>query len=156
MLSVTQLHAGSAYNIVPDTATLAGTVRYFKDEMYELAAARMKAICDGMATMHGVEITLNLRNVFDVLINDDELSDIYMQAAGDIVGADNLDPETAPVTGSEDFADMLRVIPGAYCTVGHAGTVGLHNPGYVLDTSVLPVGASIMARVVERRLPLNG
>lgn len=156
VLSVTQLHAGSAYNIVPETATLAGTVRYFKDEMYDLAAERIKAICDGMATMHGVEITLELRNVFDVLINDDELSDVYMQAAGDIVGQENLDPQTSPVTGSEDFADMLRVVPGAYCTVGHAGTVGLHNPGYVLDTSVLPVGASIMARVVEKRLPFAG
>ncbi|OAN78527.1 amidohydrolase [Sulfitobacter sp. EhC04] len=155
VLSVTQLHAGSAYNIVPETATLAGTVRYFKDEIYALAAARMQAICDGMAVMHDVEITLELRNVFDVLINDDELSDVYMQAAGDIVGTENLDPNTPPVTGSEDFADMLRVIPGAYCTVGHAGTVGLHNPGYVLDTSVLPVGASVMARVVERRLPLS-
>ncbi len=154
VLSVTQLHAGSAYNIVPDTATLAGTIRYFDDGVYELAAKRMKAICDGMAAMHEVEITLDLRNVFDVLMNDDELSDVYMQAAGDIVGVENTDPNTAPVTGSEDFADMLRVVPGAYCTVGHAGTVGLHNPGFVLDTSILPVGASIMARVVERRLPL--
>ncbi|APE42182.1 amidohydrolase [Sulfitobacter alexandrii] len=155
VLSVTELHAGSAYNIVPDTARLAGTIRYFNDEMYRLAADRMQAICDGMAVMHGVEVALDLRNVFDVLMNDDELSDVYMQAAGDIVGEDNLDREAPPVTGSEDFADMLRVIPGAYCTVGHAGTVGLHNPGYVLDTSILPVGASIMARVVERRLPLT-
>ena len=156
VLSVTQLHAGAAYNVVPETATLSGTVRYFSDDMYALAERRMQAICDGMATMHDVEITLDLRNVFDVLINDDELSDVYMQAAGDIVGAENLDPNTPPVTGSEDFADMLRVIPGAYCTVGHAGTMPLHNPEYTLDPSILPVGASIMARVVERRLPLSG
>ena len=155
VLSVTQMHAGAAYNVVPETATLAGTVRYFSDDMYALAASRMQALCDGMAVMHGVEITLDLRNVFDVLINDDELSDIYMQAAGDIVGTENLDPNTPPVTGSEDFADMLRVIPGAYCTVGHAGTMPLHNPEYTLDPSILPIGASIMARVVERRLPLG-
>jgi len=155
VLSVTQLHSGVAYNVVPDTATLAGTVRYFNDEMYTLAAARMQSICDGMAAMHAVEITLDLRNVFDVLINDDALSDAYMQAAGDIVGLENLDPNTPPVTGSEDFADMLKVVPGAYCTVGHAGTMPLHNPEYVLDPSILPVGASIMARIVERRLPLN-
>ena len=155
VLSVTQLHSGVAYNVVPDTATLAGTVRYFNDEMYTLAATRMQSICDGMAVMHAVEITLDLRNVFDVLINDDALSDAYMQAAGDIVGLENLDPNTPPVTGSEDFADMLKVVPGAYCTVGHAGTMPLHNPEYVLDPSILPVGASIMARIVERRLPLN-
>jgi len=155
VLSITQMHAGAAYNVVPETATLAGTVRYFSDEMYALAAARMQAICDGMAAMHAVEITLELRNVFDVLINDDELSDAYMLAAGEIVGEENLDPNTPAVTGSEDFADMLRVIPGAYCTVGHGGTMPLHNPEYTLDPSILPVGASIMARVVEKRLPLS-
>jgi hippurate hydrolase len=124
--------------------------------MYALAEQRMQKICAGMASMHEVEITVDLRNVFDVLINDDELSDVYMQAAADIVGQENLDPQAPPVTGSEDFADMLRVIPGAYCTVGHAGTMPLHNPQYMLDPSILPIGASIMARVVERRLPLTG
>ena len=64
-------------------------------------------------------------------------------------------PNGAPTAGGEDFADMLRVVPGAYCTVGHGGTAPLHNPEYVLDTSILPVGASIMARVVEVRLPLS-
>ena len=156
VLSVTQIHSGAAYNVVPETADLAGTVRYFSDEMYKLAADRMKAICDGMAVMHDVEITLDLRNVFDVLINDDELSDVYMQAAGDVVGPENCDPHAQAVTGSEDFAYMLRVIPGAYCTVGHAGTMPLHNPEYTLDPSILPIGASVMARVVERRLPLEG
>ena len=156
VLSVTQIHSGAAKNVVPETAAQAGTVRYFSDEMYKLAADRMKAICDGMAVMHDVEITLDLRNVFDVLINDDELSDVYMQAAGDVVGPENCDPHAQAVTGSEDFADMLRVIPGAYCTVGHAGTMPLHNPEYTLDPSILPIGASVMARVVERRLPLEG
>jgi len=155
VLSVTQLHAGAAYNVVPETATLSGTVRYFSDDMYALAAKRMQEICDGMAVMHGVEVTLELRNVFDVLINDDALSDAYMEAAADVVGAENCNANAQPVTGSEDFADMLRVVPGAYCTVGHAGTMPLHNPEYTLDPSILPVGASIMARVVERRLPLG-
>lgn len=155
VLSVTQLHAGAAYNVVPETAQLAGTVRYFSDEMYALAATRMQEICDGMAVMHGVEVSLDLRNVFDVLINDDALSDVYMEAAADVVGAENCDANAQPVTGSEDFADMLRVVPGAYCTVGHAGTMPLHNPGFTLDAGILPIGASIMARVVERRLPLG-
>ncbi|NNE53145.1 MAG: amidohydrolase [Sulfitobacter sp.] len=155
VMSITQIHAGAAYNVVPETAELAGTIRYFKDEIYELAAKRLQRICDGFALSHDVEITLDLRNVFDVLINDDELSDAYMAAAADIVGPENLNPNANPVTGSEDFADMLRVIPGAYCTVGHAGTMPLHNPEFHLDPSILPIGASVMARVVEKRLPLN-
>lgn len=154
VLSVTQLHAGAAYNVIPEVATLAGTIRYFKDEVYTLAADRMQAICDGFALAHDVQITLDLRNVFDVLINDEALSDAYMDAAADIVGADNIFSKAEPATGSEDFADMLKVVPGAYCVVGHAGTVPLHNPSFILDPDILPIGASVMARVVEKRLPL--
>ncbi|QUJ75901.1 amidohydrolase [Sulfitobacter albidus] len=154
VLSVTQIHAGAAYNVVPEVATLAGTVRYFKDEIYDLATSRMQAICDGFALAHGVEITLDLRNVFDVLINDAALSDAYLEAAADIVGPDNVFDKDQPATGSEDFADMLKVVPGAYCVLGHAGTVPLHNPAFVMDEEMLGVGASVMARIVERRLAL--
>ena len=154
VLSVTQIHAGSAYNVVPERAELAGTIRYFDDAVYALAERRMQAICAGFALAHDVKIDLDLRNVFDVLVNDDDLSDAYLEAAADVVGPENISERNAPATGSEDFADMLKVVPGAYCVLGHAGTVPLHNPGFVLDQDILPVGASIMARIVERRLPL--
>ena len=152
VVSVTQIHSGSAYNVVPDTATLAGTIRYFKDEVCALAERRMQELCDGIAQAYGVRITLETRNIFNVLENDADLSDAYMEAAGDIVGPENVTLRKDPVTGSEDFADMLRVVPGAYCTLGHLGTVPVHNPAYVLDPGILPVGASILARIVERRL----
>ena len=152
VLSVTEFHAGSAYNIVPDTATLAGTVRYFSDDVIALVETRMKELCDGFALAHGVDIKLDLRNVFDVLINDADLSDAYLEAAADVVGKENVSDANQPATGSEDFADMLKVVSGSYCTLGHSGTVGLHNPGFFLDPDILPVGASIMARIVERRL----
>jgi amidohydrolase len=152
VLSVTQLHAGSAYNVVPDVATLAGTIRYFKEDVCNLAETRMRELCEGFATAYGVEITIDLRNIFDVLMNDAELSDAYLEAAADIVGKENVSGTDEPVTGSEDFADMLKVIPGAYCRIGHSGTTGLHNPSFFLDPELLPVGASVMARIVERRL----
>lgn len=152
VLSVTQLHSGSAYNIVPDTATLAGTIRYFKDEVCELAETRMRELCEGFAKAYGVEIHIDLRNIFDVLMNDADLSDAYLEAAEDIVGRENISGTDEPATGSEDFADMLKVIPGAYCRIGHSGTTGLHNPSFFLDPELLPVGASVMARIVERRL----
>ena len=152
VVSVTQLHAGSAYNVVPDTATLAGTIRYFKDEVCTLAETRMRELCEGFAKAYGVEISVDLRNIFDVLVNDADLSDAYMEAAADIVGAENIMGTAEPATGSEDFADMLKVVPGAYCMIGHSGTTALHNPSFFLDPEVLPVGASIMARIVERRM----
>lgn len=154
VISVTQIHAGSAYNVVPDTATLAGTARYFKDAVCTLAQERMTALCEGFAKAYGVEIDISFRNIFDVLVNDAALSDAYLEAAADVVGAENVSDAHEPVTGSEDFADMLKVVPGAYIIIGHEGTVPVHNPGFVLDPKVLPVGASVMARVLERRLPV--
>ncbi len=156
VLSVTQIHAGSAYNIVPETASIAGTIRYFKPEVIALAETRMKELCAGMALAYGVEIKVDLRNVFDVLVNDADLADAWLDAARDVVGDDLVTDNDEPATGSEDFADMLQVVPGAYGRVGHAGTMPLHNPGFVLDPAILPVGASIYARLIERRLPLQG
>ncbi|MGA0614761.1 M20 aminoacylase family protein [Paracoccus sp. KR1-242] len=155
VLSVTQIHAGSAYNVVPETAALAGTIRFFKPEIRDLMQSRMREICTGFALAHGVRIELQFREIFDVLLNDALLSDEWMAAAVDVLGADNVTDDAEPATGSEDFADMLQVVPGAYGNLGHAGTVPLHNPGFVLDPAILPVGASIYARIVERRLPLE-
>lgn len=153
VISITQFHAGAAYNVIPKEATLSGTIRYFKDEVYDLAETRISELCKGLATAYNVEITPEFRNIFDVLINDDALSDAYMEAAADVVGVENTSDKVQPATGSEDFADMLKQVPGAYCMVGHAGTMPLHNPGFTLDTDMLPIGASILARIVERRMP---
>ena len=156
VLSVTQIHAGSAYNVVPETATLAGTIRYFEQEVYETATQRLQALCDGFATAFDVDVALELRPLFNVLKNDPNLSQAYLEAASDIVGSENVSTQVAPDTASEDFADMLQVVPGAYCRVGHSGTMPLHNPQFTLGKEILPVGASIMARLVETRLPLEG
>ena len=156
VLSVTQIHAGSAYNVVPETATLAGTIRYFEQEVYETATQRLQALCDGFATAFDVDVALELRPLFNVLKNDPNLSQAYLEAASDIVGPENVSTQVAPDTASEDFADMLQVVPGAYCRVGHSGTMPLHNPQFTLGKEILPVGASIMARLVETRLPLDG
>jgi hippurate hydrolase len=156
VLSVTKFNAGSAYNVVPDTATIAGTIRYFHQDVIEMAEARMRELCAGMATAYGIEIAVDIRNVFDVLMNDPELTTAYVEAAASVVGGENAHISTEQASGSEDFADMLKVVPGAYCRVGHAGSVPLHNPGFVLDDAILPIGASIYARIVETRLPKVG
>lgn len=151
VLSVTQIHAGAAYNVIPSDCTISGTMRYFNTELANEVRGRIKSLCDGMATGYGVEIDIDSRNIFDVLVNDEKLSHLLLDIAGDVVGKDNTSVTPNLVTGSEDFADMLRVIPGAYCTVGHEGTLPLHNDGFILDESILPVGASIYARIIEQR-----
>ncbi len=151
VLSVTQIHAGSAYNVIPETATIAGTVRYFDTAVADKVSERIRAICDGIARAHGATIEVDIRNVFDVLVNDDALADGMIDAAQGLFGAENAGRKETLVMGSEDFADMLRVVPGAYCTIGHGGGVPLHNPGFVLDDSILPIGAALFARMVETR-----
>ena len=152
VLSVTKFNAGSAYNVVPGDASLAGTIRYFHQDVADLADTRIRELCAGMAHAYGVEISVDLRNVFDVLMNDPALSTAYVAAAKDIVGNDMAYEISDQMTGSEDFADMLQLVPGAYCRVGHAGSMPLHNPSFVLDDAILPIGASVYARIVETRL----
>ncbi|KPQ05748.1 MAG: hippurate hydrolase [Rhodobacteraceae bacterium HLUCCA12] len=150
VLSVTQIHAGAAYNVIPESAHLAGTVRYFDRATADMVTQRMQALCDGVAAGYGVEVTMDMRNVFDVLENDPALSQAMVEAARDLVG-DKAVVKAEQVMGSEDFADMLQAVPGAYCTIGHAGSVPLHNPGFIFDDAALPVGVALMARMVETR-----
>ncbi len=151
VLSITQIHAGSAYNVIPEEAVLAGTIRTFTEETGELVRQRMREIAAGTAATFGVSIDVDIRNIFNVLVNHDIPAQAMAEVAAEIVGTRNVLTEPKAMMGSEDFADMLRVVPGAYAWVGHAGDVPVHNPAYVLDDGILPVGASLLARIVETR-----
>ncbi len=152
VLSITQIHAGSAYNVIPEEASLAGTIRTFSPEVGAKVRQRMREIAAGIALAYGVEITVDIRDIFSVLVNHEAEAAALARAAREIVGPDHVITEPRPMMGSEDFADMLHAVPGAYCWVGHAGDVPLHNPGFILDDAILPVGASLLARIVEMRL----
>ena len=154
VVSITQFHAGSAYNVIPDDAKLAGTIRAFSDEVRGLARERMRVIATGIATAFGVEVDVDIRDIFTVLDNHKEQAEAVAKVAGEIVGTHNVSMTPAPKMGSEDFADMLHAVPGAYFWLGQEGSVPVHNPGYILDDAILPVGASLLARMVETRLPL--
>jgi len=154
VLSVTQIHAGAAYNVIPSDCVISGTVRYFDKAIAATVRQRIEDLCSGVEQAYGVDVKIDNREIFDVLVNDKSLSHVMLEIAAEIVGKENTEVTTDAVTGSEDFADMLRVIPGAYCTVGHEGTLPLHNDGFILDESILPVGASIYARIIEKRASL--
>jgi hippurate hydrolase len=156
VLSITQIHAGSAYNVIPGEAKLCGTVRAFDDGVRELIRARMRALAAGIAQAFDVAIRVDIRDGFSVLVNQQEQSDYVAEVARSVVGADNVITRSQPKMGSEDFADMLHAVPGAYFWIGHDGDVPVHNPGYVLDDKILPIGASMFARLVETRLPVGG
>jgi amidohydrolase len=155
VLSITQIHAGSAYNVIPGEAKLCGTVRAFSDEVRALIRERMRALCSGIATAFQVEINADIRDTFSVLVNQEEQAKAIEEVARAVVGSDNVFTKSRPKMGSEDFADMLHAVPGAYFWVGHDGSVPVHNPGYVLDDKILPIGASMFARIVETRMPVG-
>ena len=152
VLSVTRFHAGTAYNVIPEEATLAGTVRTFSEALAETIRQRMRTIVAGIAAAFEAEIDIDIRTMFPVLENNAAEAAAFADAIRDIVGDENVLTEPKPLMGSEDFADFLHAVPGCYCWVGHAGDVPLHNPGFILDDGILPVGASILARIVEKRL----
>jgi amidohydrolase len=154
VLSITQFHAGSAYNVIPAEAKLAGTVRAFSDEVRELIRDRMRSLCAGMAAGFGVEIALDIRDIFSVLVNHEEHSKLVAEVARGVVDPSKVMTRPHPKMGSEDFADMLQAVPGAYFWLGHEGSVPVHNPGYILDDKILPIGASIFSRIIETRLPV--
>ena len=153
VLSITQIHAGSAYNVIPGEAKLCGTVRAFSDEARALIRERMRALCAGIAAAFHVEIIADIRDTFSVLVNQEEQSRVVEAAARTVVDPAKVITRTQPKMGSEDFADMMQAVPGAYFWVGHEGSVPVHNPGYVLDDKILPIGASLFARIIETRLP---
>jgi amidohydrolase len=154
VVSVTQIHAGSAYNVIPGEAKLAGTMRAFSDEVRALMRERMRAICAGMAAAFQVEIEVDIRDIFSVLVNQEEHSRVVAEVAKTVVGSVNVKTRAQPKMGSEDFADMLQAAPGAYFWLGHDGSVPVHNPAFTLDDKILPVGASMFARIIETRLPV--
>src|SRR4051794_6217430 len=155
VVSITQIHAGSAYNVIPGDAWLCGTVRAFSDSVRALVRERMRAICAGMATAFNCEIEVDIRDTFSVLVNQEDQSRVVEEVARTVVEPSNVLTRATPKMGSEDFADMLQTIPGAYFWVGHDGSVPVHNPGYVLDDKILPIGASMFARIIETRLPVG-
>ena len=155
VLSVTQIHAGSAYNVIPGEAWLCGTVRTFNDDIRKLISKRMRTVCAGIAATFEVEIEVDIRDTFSVLVNQEEQSRVVEEVARTVVDPAKVMTRTTPKMGSEDFADMMQAIPGAYFWVGHDGSVPVHNPGYVLDDKILPIGASMFARIIEKRMPVG-
>ncbi|QND44917.1 amidohydrolase (plasmid) [Rhizobium lusitanum] len=152
VLSVTKIGAGSAYNVIPETASIGGTIRAFSDEVRELIRTRLTTIARNVAAAHDLTAEIDIRDIFSVLTNDAEHVDIVADIGREVLGQTRVSTAPKRAMGSEDFADFLLHAPGAFFTLGHAGTVPAHNPGFIVDDAILPVGATLFARLVESRL----
>ncbi len=155
VISVTQVHAGSAHNVIAEQAVLTGTVRTFKAETQDMIEEGMKRIAKGICDGFGAEVNFDYRRGYPATVNHQEQSVYAAKAAAEVVGGDNVRHDAEPVMGAEDFSYMLLERPGAYLWLGQAGGPSacmVHNPRYDFNDEVLPVGASLFAKVVETRL----
>ena len=154
VISVTQIHTGSADNIVPDKAFICGTVRTFDKGVQAMVIRRMQSIVDGQAASFDVEAELDFQIGYPATVNHSEKAGFAAAVAREISGDAAVDGNSGREMGAEDFAYMLEARPGAYLFLGQGDTAGLHHPAYDFNDDVAPVGASFFARLVEQAQPL--
>ena len=153
VVSVTQIHTGSADNIIPETAYINGTVRSFDKDVQRMVMDRLEAIVAGQAASYGVTATLDYEIGYPATVNDPARAEFAAEVAREVSAQVTVD--APPKMGAEDFAYMLNERPGAYVFVGNGDTAGLHHPVYDFDDNTAPVDASFFARLVERALPVG-
>jgi len=154
VISVTQIHAGTADNVIPDIAYLNGTVRSFDPKVQQMVQTRMQEIVTGQAASYGVQAELVYEVGYPATINDADRVGFAVEVASEVSGPDRVVAGAGREMGAEDFAYMLQARPGAYLFLGQGNGAGLHHPQYNFNDDVAPVGASFFVRLVERAQPL--
>lgn len=159
VISVTQFHAGTNTNVLPETAVISGTCRSLNPAVQDAIESRMEEVVKGVAAAHGLTYTFSYDRRYPVLINTAEETAKAVRAAIEVAGADNVSTDHPPTMGSEDFAWMLQDLPGCYIRVGNGegeeGGCVVHNPNYDFNDQAAVYGASYWATLVEQELSLD-
>ena len=164
VLSITQIHAGSATNVIPDDATLIGTVRTFTVPVLDLMEQRMRDVATHTAAAFGADVEFNFKRNYPPLINHPLETAFAVGVMQKIVGVEHVDAAVEPTMGSEDFAFMLQRKPGCYVFLGNGdgghrdaghglGPCNLHNPSYDFNDDLLPIGATYWIELAQAALP---
>lgn len=152
VISVTKIHGGDAHNIIPGQVLLGGGIRCFDPKMRELLKSRVVEIVEGICSGLGARGTVTFVSGYPAVINGLDAVGLAAGVAADIVGVRNVDAESDPVLGSEDFAFMLEENPGCYIFIGNGagdGTCMIHNPGYDFNDDVATLGATYWVRLAQ-------
>ncbi|MER8901511.1 M20 aminoacylase family protein [Mesorhizobium sp. M0802] len=152
VVSVTKFHAGDAYNVIPETAEIAGTVRTLKKEIAKKSEERIRTICEGIATAFGATITVDYDANYPVTFNHPEETVFAGDVAAHVAGDTQVHRAIQPVMGGEDFSYMLEARPGAFIFIGNGETAGLHHPAYDFNDEVIPHGMSYWVKLAETAL----
>ncbi len=149
VVSITQFHAGSANNIIPQTARLTGTIRALRKETRALAKERFFEIVEGTSRVHRATATIDFEDGYPVTVNHAHETTLALAVAREVAGHDRVLPNLPPVMGAEDFSYMLEARPGAFIFIGNGTTAGLHHAKYDFDDAAIPHGVSYWARLAE-------
>ena len=146
VISVCSVHGGAAFNIIPDSVTMEGTVRTFDKKVQAIIIRRMRAIVAGICSAHGAKWKITYQKGVPVTVNDKKMDILLRKAAGELgmpVGI------TTPSMGGEDFSYYLQLVPGAIAQIGiRTGKKfpDLHNNRFDAGDRVLPLGAALLAK----------
>ncbi|WP_114649627.1 M20 aminoacylase family protein [Pseudothauera hydrothermalis] len=155
VVSVTQFHAGEAYNVIPDRAQLAGTVRAFSEAVAAYIEKRLGELCEGIAAAFGVKVDLCYRRGYPPTVNTAAEAALCAEVARAVAGAEAVRTDARPSMGAEDFAYFLQKKPGAYVWIGNGpgeGGCTLHNPNYDFNDEIIVPGVAYWVELVRRIL----
>jgi amidohydrolase len=155
VVTVTQVHAGNTWNIIPDSVLLCGTARSFNPEVQDVQELAIRRIANGICQAHDCKLEMMYQRRYPPTINETEATKAAARAAADVSGVEKIITDPTPSMGSEDFAFMLNEKPGCYVWIGNGPVEGgcmLHNPNYDFNDDILAIGASYWARLVELEL----
>ena len=154
VVSVTQIHAGHAWAVIPEEVVLRGTVRTFKPAVQALIERRLQELGAGVAAAHGCTLEFRYERRFPATINTGPETDFAARVATDLLGSENILRDAAPSMGSEDFGWMLQVKQGNYAWLGTGGETSclLHNPRYDFNDEAIPLGASYWVQLAREFL----
>lgn len=152
VVTVTKFHGGEAYNVIPETVQLAGTVRTLRGEVAAKAEERMRAIAEGLAAANGAKIHVDYDPNYPVTDNHPDEAAFIADVAAEVAGAPHVNANTRPLMGGEDFSYMLQARPGAFIFIGNGNSANLHHPRYDFNDEAIPHGISYWVRLAETAL----
>ena len=152
VISICQFHAGTADNIIAQTARLSGTARSLTPEVRDLLEQRLHEVVEGTAKLYGASAKVTYKRDYPVTRNHERQTAFAADIAREVVGRERVDTNFAPIMGAEDFSFMLELRPGAFIFVGNGDTASLHHPAYDFADELIPVGTSYWVRLVETAL----
>ena len=151
MISICEFHAGNARNVIPQTATLRGTIRTLTPEVRKLVEKRVREVVAGVAQITGAKIDLHYKRNYPVVNNHAAETEVARRIAKEVAGEANVH-EMPPLMGGEDFAYMLEARPGAFIFCGNGDSAGLHHPAYNFNDEAIVFGTSYWVKLVEEQL----